>query len=98
MNRTLPAPDYPDSIPSNSQWLSGEGAGSWFHIEKSNELFRIARYGPAGNLECSGLFYHQSEYNFNTSETYRLIYPCHCKFVNVIQSDTIFTFYQVSML
>jgi hypothetical protein len=30
---TLPAPVRPDNLASASQWLSGEGAGSWFHLE-----------------------------------------------------------------
>ncbi|MBS3915601.1 MAG: hypothetical protein KG003_13990 [Bacteroidetes bacterium] len=98
MIRTLPAPEKKDGIPSHSQWLAGEGAGSWFHIEKLNELFKITRYSPGGNVECSGLFFHPSEFNFHANDTFRMIYPCHCKIVNVLQADIIFTFYLIRLV
>ncbi len=32
LRNTLPAPTKPANIPNESQWLSREGAGSWFFI------------------------------------------------------------------
>lgn len=47
---TLPAPEQPSSLPSNSKWISGEGSGSWFTYEKP-EAAGIFRYTPNGELE-----------------------------------------------
>lgn len=88
---TLPAPAKPSSIPKNSAWLSGEGAGSWFSIseaiqkEDTNNLFQIVRYSPEGTIECDNLF--KSTARFNCDETFVLNYLSHCAEVNLTQRN-----------
>lgn len=58
----LPAPPKPSHLPAEAQWLSGEGAGSWFAIEQNNQAYStppnytISRFNPEGQLECKGHF------------------------------------------
>jgi hypothetical protein len=89
---TLSAPAIPDDLPAKAQWLAGEGAGSWFHIEKNNDQYKICRYDPEGKIECSGLFSSLSDHNFNLKESYTFIHLSHCEEVMIKQNGKIFPF------
>ncbi len=53
---TLPAPSKHKSIPAGARWLSGEGAGSWFMVDRKDNALLVTRYSPDGDIECSGEF------------------------------------------
>lgn len=86
---TLPAPDMPPQIPANSQWLSGEVVGSWFHLENTKEPFRISRYAPDGELEFSGLFVQVGNVSFDPEVEYHFTYLSHFYEVSLIQNGHI---------
>jgi len=93
---TLSAPAKTESIPENSQWLAGEGAGSWFDIELSFNDYKITRYSPEGRIECSGLFNTLSESDFNINAPFEFVHLSHCKSVTIRQMDQVLKFYRIS--
>ncbi|GAH49705.1 unnamed protein product, partial [marine sediment metagenome] len=44
LKNTLSQPVRHLNIPETAQWLSGEGAGSWFNIKLNNEKYLISRF------------------------------------------------------
>lgn len=89
---TLPAGQIPTDIPANSKWLAGEGAGSWFAIQKvDDQCFRISRFSPKGALECDSDF-SCSIAGFDPEEVFEMGYPSHCAKVTVIQSGRKYSF------
>lgn len=87
---TLEAPPIPSSLPQNSQWLAGEGAGSWFHIkEEENLLFEITRHSAEGKIECTGQFEIKNNNALNLHKAYEFIHLSHCKSVNIRQGGFI---------
>ncbi len=95
LKTTLVASELPSSIPSTSQWLSGEGAGSWFFIRKEKNKFIISRYSPEGKLECTGEFEEVKTQQFNIEEQYKFVHLSHCKTVRIHQENTTFVFERV---
>ncbi|MDD4991140.1 MAG: hypothetical protein PHR83_02800 [Paludibacter sp.] len=92
LKTTLPEPPKASTIPANAQWLSGEGCGSWFHIQKLNTHYQIKRYDAEGKLECDGLFEITNNKTFDMEVTYRFSYLSHCKKVVIRQSQQIIEF------
>ena len=92
---TLPEPEKHTSIPANSQWLSGEGAGSWFSIKKENEKFYVSRYSPEGKVECEGEFVCKNEHQFSIEMKYQFVHLSHCKTVHIVQESSTFIFERV---
>jgi len=86
---TLNAPDRSPNLPLEAQWLAGEGAGSWFHTEKHNDLYKISRYNPEGKIECSGLFYILGNHNLDLRNSYEFTHISHCDKVMIKQKDKI---------
>ena len=43
-------------ISEKAQLIEGIGASSWFTIAVEKSLYRIERFSPEGELECSRLF------------------------------------------
>jgi len=85
---TLPQPARPAKIPQNAQWLSGEGAGSWFSIrEVKTNKYLVSRFGPTGILECEGEFIVSNNQSLDLDKTYRFDYLSHCGKVQIIQND-----------
>lgn len=89
LSSTLTAPPLTGNIPPNSQWLSGEGAGSWFYIETAEQDYKISRYGPTGKLECTGLFRIINQTEFDLDTPFQFIHLSHCKSVSLQQQDKI---------
>lgn len=56
LESTLPPPARHHAIPEHAQWLSGEGAGSWFSLEIEGVFLNLTRYSPQGMVECRGYF------------------------------------------
>lgn len=85
LTNTLPAPTWPDHIPIDAQWLSGEGAGSWFSIEKYSDNYIITRYSPEGKMECKGIFEKVGNGKFLLNHKYEFTYISHCSMVTIYQ-------------
>jgi len=97
LSKVLPAPEKkPANLPPSSKWLAGEGAGSWFTIEKTKtkNVFEISRFSPDGKGECEGFF--TNDVSFNIEKGYELTYPSHCAVVTVIQNAKSITFNPIS--
>lgn len=87
-DKILKSPEKPIHLPAEIQWLSGEGCGSWFHIEKDEKLFKISRFSPEGKLECKGIFEQISGIPFDINSNYTFTYLSHCSLVNIIQKES----------
>lgn len=88
----LNAPAIPSSIPVSAQWLSGEGCGSWFVIEKQRDDFIITRYSPEGKIECRGVFIESSNSRFDINSKHEFTYLSHCAKVCIIQENNVHVF------
>lgn len=79
LQSTLSRPAKHHSIPDNAQWLSGEGAGSWFACSFSEAKLHVTRYSPDGTVECSGIY--ETTINNATIDkfgNFRVDYPSNC--------------------
>ena len=79
------------NIPSTSQWISGIGAGSWFHISKERKRYRIKRFSKEGDLECDRVFGVEPE-DFDITQSYEFTYLSHCKECTIIQNNKTYKF------
>ena len=84
--------DLPKNISEKAQFIEGIGASSWFTIAIEKDLYRIERFSPEGELECSRLFEAKPNM-FDINSTYKFTYPSHCKECTIIQNKLIFKFY-----
>jgi Family of unknown function (DUF6695) len=82
--KVLPAPTLPDNISCNAKWLAGEGAGSWFVIDRRESSFCISRYSPNGELECTGNYEPAKDFSLNAE--FSVTYPSHCAVVHAYQN------------
>lgn len=92
LKQTLPEPERPKSLPKSAQWLAGEGAGSWFYIEKApkENIFLIQRFSPIGQLECEGIFkIESSECALHLYQPYQFVHLSHCAVVHIEQSGQV---------
>jgi hypothetical protein len=95
LQSTLQPPSRDAKIPENAQWLSGEGAGSWFTLVPENSQLKVTRYAPDGQVECTG-FYKNPGSPANISHRHFLItYPSNCKFVSLKNQDEVLRFERV---
>jgi hypothetical protein len=93
---TLTAPTRVNKIPTTAQWLSGEGAGSWFSIRQlEHGKYFISRFGPDGKLECAGEFTVTTNQPFNIEGPYRFDYLGHCRKVSIKQNGKLIEFYRL---
>lgn len=93
--KLLPPPaSKPHTIPSTAEWLAGEGAGSWFFIEKTEKEneYHIIRYAPDGKVECKGQFI--SEKILHPTFDFEITYPSHCLKVTAIQQGVRISFHR----
>ncbi|MBS1650609.1 MAG: hypothetical protein JSU07_01240 [Bacteroidetes bacterium] len=95
-HKILPNPERPGHLSVNSKWLSGEGCGSWFNIEKVESRFLISRYSPDGKLECSGIFQQVIGETINLNSGYDFTYLSHCAEVNIVQNENNLKFKLIS--
>lgn len=96
LNLTLVAPVRHPDIPDDAQWLSGEGAGSWFHIAPYDYSYMITRYSPDGKFECSSLFVNSNELHFNMNQPYKITHLSHCNQITLEQNGYLFSFKRMS--
>ncbi len=89
LTATLPAPEKHANIPESAQWLSGEGAGSWFVFEFEETLLKVTRYSPLGVIECTGLYENPDAMEFlKNTHSFSIAYPSHCRTVSVKFNDS----------
>ena len=82
----------PANIEETAQLLKGIGASSWFTIKSEGDLYRIERFSPEGELECSRLF--RAEPNtFDVNHEYEFTYISHCKECTILQNNQPYKFY-----
>jgi hypothetical protein len=82
---------HPD-IPEDAQWLSGEGAGSWFSLRFRDVFLIVTRYAPDGTVECSGMYQESVGGSGKASSSllqrnysdFRLDHPSNCKEVALL--------------
>lgn len=86
-HKIVPSPSKPSHLPSNIHWLSGEGCGSWFLLEREEQGYIISRFSPEGKLECKGVFEQVSGKDIEINEPFEFTYLSHCAEVNIIQSN-----------
>jgi len=89
---TLEEPVKPSNVPSDSQWLSGEMAGSWFHLTQSKNSYYITRYSENGTKKCKSKFSLNSESKFEIDQSFSFSYLTHCSKSNIIQGNKVFEF------
>lgn len=93
---TLNEPIREVGIPSTAEWLSGEGAGSWFSISQFETYkYAISRYGPDGKLECEGIFGIDKNQSFNINQHFQFDYLSHCQKVSIKQNGKLIKFYRL---
>ena len=88
LQSTLQPPGSDSRIPGNAQWLSGEGAGSWFVLEFLNPHLRVTRYSPEGTVECAGLYKNQDGQGIVADHSFRVTYPSNCKVMSLRSKET----------
>ena len=83
----LKSPNLPANIPINSQWLAGQGSGSWYHISKEeNEIYYIiSRFSPNGDIEFKSQFKINGNKEFCIDCLYAFTYLSHYRSCNILQ-------------
>ena len=92
---TILPPKKPSNLPPSVQWLSGQGAGVWFCIDKTakKEEFLIRRFTPSGKLDCERIFIIESNHAiFDIEKTYKFTHISHCAKCRIIQKGITFIF------
>lgn len=92
---TILPPQLPSNLPHNAQWLSGQGAGVWFCIEKTEvkTQFIIKRFSPEENLDCKATFEIEKQTaEFDITKPYQFTHISHCAKCRIIQNNLIFVF------
>lgn len=84
---TLPKPERAPSIPTSAQWLSGEGAGSWYDIIKNNDNFKVYRYSPIAETECLGDFQYFGSDELPKLYELKFTYPSNCAEISLSNSS-----------
>jgi hypothetical protein len=82
----------PVNIKETAQLIKGIGASSWFTIKSEGNLYKIERFSPEGELECSRLF--RAEPNtFDINHEHEFTYISHCKECTILQNNQTYKFY-----
>ncbi|MFC0263733.1 DUF6695 family protein [Fontibacter flavus] len=89
LDAVLATPVIHPAIPTNSKWLAGEGAGSWFHITRMAELFIVRRYSPNGELEFTAIYETLGDQYFFPESSFELGYPIHYEKITIIQAGNL---------
>jgi hypothetical protein len=91
LRQTLSAPHKHPEIPVVAKWLSGEGAGSWFHLQKADKQYIVSRYSPEGTLECKGLYMFVGQSGFDISQDYQVGHLSHCQRITLQQNENCYS-------
>jgi hypothetical protein len=82
----------PVNIEETAQLIKGIGASSWFTIKSEGDFYRIERFSPEGELECSRLFRVEPN-TFDINHEHEFTYISHCKECTILQNDRTYKFY-----
>jgi len=82
----------PANIKETAQLIKGIGASSWFTLKSEEDLYRIERFSPEGELECSRLF-RADPNTFDINHEYEFTYISHCKECTILQNNEPYKFY-----
>jgi hypothetical protein len=93
----LQPPLRDEKIPEHAQWLSGEGAGSWFVFEACKSLLRVTRYSPEGSIECTGQYENLDDKGVVPDNSFRITYPSNCKEVTLAHKNTLLRFERIAV-
>jgi len=96
LKSTMPQPVKHVNIPKAAQWLSGEGAGSWFHITTDRNKYLVLRYNSDGGLECEGRFMTVESAKFNINLPFKFIHLSHCTKITLLQNNTVFELLKIN--
>lgn len=91
-HNVLPEPERTDELPKTVQWLSGEGAGSWFYLEEHTDHYIIARFTEDGSIEYKGIYDLSNGNDFDITKGFRFIHISHHLKTKIIQSGIIYNF------
>ena len=89
------APEIPVSMPKHSQWLLGQGAGTWFCIDQTatQNQYNIKRYTSEGTLDCDRIFeVEENDLVFDINQTYQFVHISHCAKCRIEQNSRIYIF------
>jgi len=92
---TIHPPQKPNLIPKHSQSLLGQGAGTWFCIDKTitQNQYNIKRFTPKGNLDCDRIFEIEDNGSiFDVNKPYQFVHVSHCAKCRIKQNENIFVF------
>ncbi|MGB0888121.1 MAG: DUF6695 family protein [Vicingaceae bacterium] len=92
---TVDAPEKPEGLPNNAQWLLGQGAGAWFFIAKTeqNNSYNIKRFSANGSLDCDRIFELEENGSiFDIAKQYEFVHVSHCAKCRIKQNEIIFIF------
>jgi len=92
LNSTLPEPEKASTIPAKARWLSGEGCGSWFHIQPLENDYQISRYNAEGEIEFNEKFRLSKDNSIDFQKPFEFGYLSHYKKVSIIQNAKTFEF------
>lgn len=82
----------PAHVPTDAQWLAGEGAGSWFVLRWAGATLNAERLSPDGVTECQGTFNLSSAGTPDLSAPMEITFPSHCALITLRQSGRSFTY------
>jgi|TARA_B110000459_G_C16624235_1_gene503949 hypothetical protein len=92
---TIHPPERLGTIPTDSQWLLGQGAGVWLSIEKTsaNKKYRIQRFALNGKLDCDRIFEIEENGSiFDIGAAYKFAHVSHCAKCRIKQNEIVFVF------
>lgn len=96
LKSTLSQPVKANNIPTDAQWLSGEGAGSWFVFSFEGSFLNVTRYSSVGDIECSDVFKNSLGEIIMGSSNLKITYPSNCQVVTFLHNSKIVSFDRVN--
>lgn len=89
LKTTLRSPERHQSLNESVQWISGEGAGSWFDIKELDDNYEVSRFNEEGELECRSIFKIHNGMSLDLNKSYKFDYLSHCSKVFLQQGDSL---------
>ncbi len=92
-DKVLPAPVRAADLPDTAQWLSGEGAGSWYYIEcLTQKKFKVSRFDEEGLLEFADIYELADDSVFDEDKHFQISYPSHFQVITLLQNGVMKVF------
>ncbi len=84
LSTTFPQPERHKNIPINAQWISGEGYGSWYHLQNEKEGLLLTKFSPKGEVEHRTIFLDEKNL-FDLEKPYKITYPTNNVKITIVQ-------------